>query len=220
MRSNRLMLAKSCGLAALFLCLVVGISFAKSEVIPDTENCLLCHRYPVMGRFDKDGKKRIFYINEEKFAKSAHGNLRCKSCHVGLDEIPHTDVKKVDCSTSCHIKEPSTNKEFSHVNMIDKYQASVHGMGKKATPKRFPEDLPTCKDCHSNPMYTAVDAMWGKSEALSDETLSRCIGCHTEKKWAKKFYSHFTQRMRRRRSPVEIIALCTRCLHDSVCITQ
>ncbi len=215
MRSNRLMLAKPCGFAALFAILYAGIAFAEPDVISDTENCLLCHRYPSIGRFDKDGIKRIFYINEKKFANSAHGNLRCKSCHVGLDEIPHTDVKKVDCSTKCHIKEPSTNKEFSHINMVEKYQASVHGTGKTATSKRFPEDLPTCKDCHSNPMYTPFSGMWGKSEALSNETLSRCIGCHTEKQWAQKFYSHFTQRMRRRRSPVEIITLCTRCHEDS-----
>jgi len=216
-RFNSLIFAKHCGLAALSLLVILcaGMAFAQSDVIPDTENCLLCHRYPSMGRFDQNGIKRIFYINETKFANSVHGKLRCKSCHVGLDEIPHTDIKKVDCSTNCHIKEPSTGKEFSHVNMIDKYQASVHGTGKTATPKPFPEDLPTCKDCHSNPMYTPFKGMWGKSEALSNETLSRCIGCHTAEQWAQKFYSHFTQRMRRRRSPAEIITLCTRCHEDS-----
>ena len=215
MRFNSLIFAKHYGLAVLFVILCTGMAFAQSDVIPDTENCLLCHRYPSMGRFDQSGIKRIFYINETKFANSVHGKLRCKSCHVGLDEIPHTDIKKVDCSTNCHIKEPSTDKEFSHVNMIDKYQASVHGTGKTATLKPFPEDLPTCKDCHSNPMYTPFKGMWGKSEALSNETLSRCIGCHTAEQWAQKFYSHFTQRMRRRRSPAEIITLCTRCHEDS-----
>ena len=214
MRIKSLRLIKPYSLAAILLILWVGNAFSQSDAIPDTENCLLCHRYPSMGRFDKKGIKRIFYINDEKFANSAHGNLRCKSCHVGLDEIPHTDVKKVDCSTKCHIKEPSTNKEFSHINMIEKYQASVHGMGNKAKPTPFPEDLPTCKDCHNNPMYVPFSGMWGKSEALSNETLSRCFGCHPDKQWAKKFYSHFTQRLRRRRSPVEIITLCTRCHED------
>ena len=202
------------GLAAILVFLFAGNAFSQSEAIPDTENCLLCHRYPSLGRFDKKGVKRIFYINDEKFANSAHGNLRCKSCHVGLDEIPHTDIKKVDCATKCHIKEPSTDKEFSHDNMIEKYQASVHGTENKAKPVKFPEDLPTCKDCHSNPMYVPFSGMWGKSEALSNETLTRCIGCHPAKQWAKKFYSHFTQRLRRRRSSAEIIALCTGCHED------
>ncbi|UCF93507.1 MAG: NapC/NirT family cytochrome c [Desulfobacterales bacterium] len=201
-------------LALLFVILHFGLASAQTDVIPDTENCLLCHRYPSMGRYDKSGQKRIFYVNEKQFANSVHGKLRCKACHVGLDEIPHTDVKKVDCSSKCHIKEPSTDKEFSHINMVEKYRASVHGEGSAKKPKPFAEDLPTCKYCHNNPMYNPFRGMWGKSEALSNETLARCIGCHTKKDWAEKFYSHFTQRMRNRRSQTEIIALCTSCHED------
>jgi len=188
-----------------------GIAFAKTQAIPDTENCLFCHRYPHMGRYDKAGRKRIYYVNEKMFANSVHGNLRCKSCHVGVDEIPHTDIKKVDCSTKCHIEEPSTNKEFSHINMIEKYENSVHGKKKNGKVRPYPDDLPTCKYCHNNRMYKPFRAIWGKSEALSRETLARCMGCHTEEQWAKRFYSHFTHRMRRRRSQAEIIALCTSC---------
>jgi len=188
-----------------------GIALAKTHAVPDTENCLHCHRYPQIGRYDKTGKKRIFYVNEKMYANSVHGNLRCKSCHVGLDEIPHTNIKKVDCSTKCHIEEPSTNKEFSHINMIEKYEASVHGKTINGKTKPYSDDLPTCKYCHSNRMYNPFIAIWGKSDALSKETLARCMGCHTEEQWAKRFYSHFTHRMRRRRSQAEIIALCTSC---------
>jgi len=189
----------------------VGMGFAQSYAAPDEENCLLCHRYPQMGRYDETGKKRVFYINENMFANSVHGKLRCKSCHVGLDTIPHTNIEKVDCSTKCHIEEPSTNKEFSHINMIEKYEASVHGKIINGKIKAYPEDLPTCKYCHTNRMYNPFRSIWGQSEALSNETLARCMGCHTEEQWAKRFYAHFTHRMRRRRSQTEIIALCTSC---------
>ncbi len=208
------MLTKICLFTALFLAVCSGIAFAKSKAVRDAENCLFCHRYPHIGRFDKTGKKRIFYVNEKLFANSVHGKLRCKSCHVGLDEIPHTDVKKVDCSTKCHIEEPSTNKEFSHINMIEKYQASVHGTGDSKNPKPYPEDLPTCKYCHKNRVYNPFVGMWGESEALSRETLARCIGCHTDKQWAERFYSHLTHRMRRRRSQTEIVNLCMSCHED------
>ena len=213
MRINhfRLRWIKISYLAILSVFLYSGIALAKTPAVPDTENCLLCHRYPQMGRYDKTGKKRIFYVNEKMYANSVHGNLRCKSCHVGLDEIPHTDINKVDCSTKCHIEEPSTNKEFSHINMIEKYEASVHGKRVNGKTKPFSDDLPTCKYCHSNRMYNPFMAVWGKSNALSKETLARCMGCHTEEQWAKRFYSHFTHRMRRRRSQAEIIALCTSC---------
>jgi hypothetical protein len=201
-------------LSAFSMILFPGFVRAKTQAVPDTENCLYCHRYPQMGRYDKTGKKRVFYVNEEMFANSVHGNLRCKSCHHGLDVIPHTDIKKVDCSQKCHIEEPSTNKEFSHVNMIGKYEASVHGQKVDGKLKPYAEDLPTCKYCHNNRMYNPFRGLGNNSDALSKETLARCMGCHTEEQWANRFYAHFTHRMRRRRSHAEVVALCTSCHED------
>lgn len=190
-----------------------GIISAQTNAVSDTENCLYCHRYPQMGRYDKTGK-RIFYVNEEMYGNSVHGNLKCTSCHHGLDKIPHTDVKKVDCSQKCHIEEPSTNREFSHINMIKKYEASVHGKGSPENPKPYPEDLPTCKYCHNNRMYNQYTGKWGKSAALSNETMARCLGCHAEVLWTQRFYTHFTHRMDRRRSQMAIVALCESCHGD------
>jgi len=198
-------------LTALWVLLPIGGIAFGSNAVADTENCLLCHRYPSIGRYDETGTKRVFYVNDKKFAGSVHGKIKCKNCHVGLDKIPHTDVRKVDCSTKCHIKEPSTLQEFSHINMVKKYEASVHGNGTAKNPKPFPDDLPTCKYCHDNRMYNPLDGLWGKSEALSNETLARCVGCHTKKEWAQDFYSHFTHRMRRRRTQGEVVTLCTSC---------
>ncbi len=187
----------------------------ENTTVADNENCLLCHRYPSFGRFDERGKKRVFYINEEQFRNSVHGKLSCKSCHLGLNEIPHTNTRKVDCGTNCHLVEPSTDKEFSHGNMIEKYKASVHGRVRNAKAESYAGDLPTCKNCHTNRTYLPIEGMWGgTSRALSHETLARCMGCHTEKQWANRFYSHFTHRMRRRRSQAEIVALCTECHED------
>ena len=214
MRFSGLVIIKFCILAVIFVLLHFGVTYAQSAVLPDTENCLLCHRYPNMGRYDKAGMKKIYYVNEKLFTESVHGKLRCKSCHAGLDKIPHGNVKKVDCSTNCHIKEPSTGKEFSHTTMVEKYRASVHGVGSDENPKRFSEDLPTCKYCHNNSMYDPPRGMWGSSEALSKETLARCLGCHPTSQWAERFYSHFTHRMRKRRSQEDIVALCTSCHED------
>lgn len=205
---------KAFGVTIALTLLHVGISAAASDMVTDTENCLYCHRYPSMGRYDETGNKKIYYVNEQKFAQSVHGKLKCKNCHIGLDKIPHTDVKKVDCSTKCHITEPSTNQEFSHKNMIEKYDASVHGRGTEKNPKPYPEDLPTCTYCHDNRIYNPFAGLWGKSQELSMETLGRCQGCHVKESWAKNFYSHFTHRMRRRRTQTEIIRLCTSCHED------
>lgn len=214
------MLYRRCGLIKTILFMGLGLfclfgqAQAQDEVHSDTENCLMCHRYPGMGRFDETGVKRIFYVNDMKFASSVHGKLRCSNCHVGLDKIPHTDIKKVDCTTKCHLKEPSTEKEFSHLNMAEKYVASVHGNNMPGKPTPFPEDLPTCKYCHQNQSRGPLEGSWGASTALANETLSRCIGCHTKDQWAQNFYLHFTHRMRRIRSQEEIVALCTSCHED------
>lgn len=211
MKYARSVIIRSVIFGVVWVLFFAGIGFAQSNAAPDEENCLICHRYPLMGRYDDTGKKRIYYINDQLFAKSVHGKLRCKSCHVDLDKIPHEEVKKVDCSTQCHIKDPSSNREFSHKGMVDLYDQSVHGQG-VIDRKRFPEDRPTCTYCHENTLYTPYTAgYWGKSEELSRETLVRCQGCHTDKNWTKKIYSHFTHRMRRRRGQDEIIKLCTSC---------
>jgi len=203
--------------AALLLSLLAlpcSQSLADQGIRTDTENCLLCHRYPGMGRFDEAGVKRIYYINEVKFASSVHGKLKCTNCHVGLDKIPHTDIRKVDCTTQCHLKEPSTQREFSHANMVDKYRASVHGNSDPDHPKPFPEDLPTCTYCHDNSIRSPLAGVWGTSQALANETLSRCVGCHTREHWAENFYLHVTHRMRHIRSQEEIVKLCTSCHED------
>jgi hypothetical protein len=192
---------------------LVGVGLAQVDAAPDEENCLICHRYPSIGRYDESGNKRVYYINEQLFTNSVHGKLRCKSCHVDLDKIPHENVKKVDCSTQCHIKDPSSNREFSHMGMVEKYQESVHGQGANEQ-KPFPEDRPTCTYCHGNEQYTPYADYWGKSAELSLETLARCQGCHTDKSWTQKVYAHFTHRMRRRRDQKEVIKLCTSCHED------
>lgn len=202
--------AKSALLAVVYVIFNAGVGFAQSEAAPDEENCLICHRYPGLGRYDENGNKRVYYINDQLFANSVHGKLRCKSCHTDLDKIPHEEVKKVDCSTQCHIKDPSSNREFSHKNMVEQYEQSVHGKGVDGR-KPFPEDRPTCTYCHSNRSYNTYEGVWGKSAELSLETLTRCQGCHTDKAWTKQIYGHFTHRMRKRRDQNEIIRLCTSC---------
>lgn len=197
-------------LAVIAAVFCAGPGFAQSNAAPDEENCLICHRYPSLGRYDESGNKRVYYINDQLFANSVHGRIRCKGCHVDLDKIPHEDVKKVDCATQCHIKEPSSNQEFSHKNMVETYQHSVHGQGAD-NQKRFPEDRPTCTYCHGNRSYNPYPSIWGKSVELSMETLARCQGCHTNKSWTKKIYAHFTHRLRKRRGQNEIIRLCTSC---------
>jgi len=166
-------------LAGFFLILLTGNASAGPAKVVDRENCLLCHRYPTMGRYDEAGNKRIDYISEQEFARSDHGKLPCSGCHAGLDRIPHPENLRVDCSVNCHIIDPSTNKRFSHSDMTSKYNMSVHGQGRTDVTQKFPDDLPTCKDCHDNHIYRS-GSKYRKRRAQT-EIVELCIRCHKDR---------------------------------------
>ena len=172
----------------------------------DQENCLMCHKYPGLGRYDKDEEgqravKKIFYVNEELYQPSYHGKLRCKACHEGVDQIPHTDVKKVDCASDCHIKDPSTGRDFSHKAIVEDLTKSAHGTeGSRSDNKK---DLPTCKNCHSNKPYQMDVAEQAKSMGF----LQVCLECHESKEWADRFYRHIVYNASRRRPSKEVVTV-------------
>ncbi|MBW1878343.1 MAG: cytochrome b/b6 domain-containing protein [Deltaproteobacteria bacterium] len=176
----------------------------------------MCHRYPTLGRFEEDGTKRTYYVNDQLYLQSVHGKLECTTCHQDVDRIPHANADKVDCSTQCHLREPSTGRPFSHANMVDKYEQSVHGrLEPDGSTKAHAEDLPACLDCHDNRVLFVPSGLWGRNDALSNETLTRCKGCHTAGDWAEREYIHVTHRLRRPRDRSEVVRLCGKCHEDA-----
>ncbi|MDH4027779.1 MAG: hypothetical protein OEU95_02970, partial [Nitrospirota bacterium] len=149
-----------------------GVVFASPDLFRDSENCLLCHTYPTFGRYGRSGELRIFYISGQAFADSIHSKLRCTECHLGLDRIPHADIKKVDCSTKCHIRDHSTGGLFSHQELAGKYEASVHGRRAGESSEVFPEDLPACIYCHNNHSRNSPEWAWSAETGVSREVVS------------------------------------------------
>jgi hypothetical protein len=155
---------------------------------------MLCHRYPTIGEYNKSGEKKIYYISGQGFSDSIHSKLRCTDCHLGLDKIPHADIKKVDCSTKCHIKDPVTGQWFSHMNVVEKYESSVHRRGTDEAPGHFPEDLPTCTYCHNNHSRSSLEWFWSKDHDVSEEILS--------------LYRHPISYLRNQKKVIELCASC------------
>lgn len=182
-------------------------------IAADEEGCAICHKYSGLARLDKTGKIRLFYVNDDKYKNSVHGKVLCRSCHLNLDIIPHTDAKKVDCSTKCHLKEPSTDVEFSHSNLYAEVNDSIHGKKQNGEEKEFSSDMPGCTDCHLNTVYRPVQG-FEQDSGISRDALRRCIGCHTEKEWANRYYQHFSHRLHRSRTAVETVNLCLNCHQD------
>ncbi len=198
------------------LTMVPASALAQDSLPSDPENCLLCHRYPTIGRFMEDGTLRVYYVNDRMWLESVHGEVECSNCHEDVDRIPHTGAEPVDCSTTCHITEPSEDDYFSHGNMVEKYSQSVHGkLQPNGEEKPHAEDLPRCLDCHDNKVLAVSGGLWGTHSALSEETLVRCKGCHTDAQWIERMYAHMTMRFRRHRDPAEVVRTCTGCHEDS-----
>ncbi len=176
----------------------------------DEENCMMCHKHRGLGRIDLKGQLRVFWTNEETFARSVHGRVPCRGCHIELNQIPHEIVtNKVDCGVQCHKKEPSTGNDFSHRSVYTNYQRSVH-----STDLKNPEPgLPNCKYCHLNPLYTRTTG--GRTGPI-ERIVARCIGCHTNAEYANTFYMHVQHRLMKRtmRSRLEVDQLCFTCHLD------
>lgn len=186
-----------------------GAEKIQVDVPKGQDGCLMCHKYPGLGRYEKDEKnrivKRVFYVNDEMHKASYHGRFNCSDCHEGVDKIPHTDAKKVDCGKTCHLNEPSTGKKFSHKNVVEDLENSSHGA--KGSSGEEPADLPACRDCHTNKPYLLSVRQQMKSKAFTEI----CHQCHEEKAWIERFMSHINYRLSMRRPSSEVVRLCSKC---------
>lgn len=181
----------------------------------DIGNCLLCHKYPGLSRIDEDGNLRLLFVNEEVFNNSVHARVKCEGCHPDVKKIPHDPAKKVDCLAQCHIKEPTTEKKFSHAEVAKFLAKSVHGeLDHKQKPKKYTEDLPSCKNCHDNPLYRPISFFKTVRPGISETALGRCRVCHKKDEFIFMFYNHVTTRLHKIRSPKNIAEMCGRC-HDN-----
>lgn len=205
---------KSC-LITIFVLSLLILLLSTSVCLAEVEgNCTMCHKYPGFGRVEepkgKQGtsRKRLFYINNDLFESTYHGKIRCKSCHTGVDKIPHTDAPVVDCATDCHIMDPSSNKPFSHRKIVDDFNKSVHG--KQGSQIDNKSDLPVCKDCHSNKTYHAFI----EEQLHSKNKILVCKECHESADFVKRFFEHIAYRTGKRRPSKEVIRLCSTCHAD------
>ncbi len=178
----------------------------------DKENCLMCHKYRLMGRIDEDGKRHNYNVNENVYAMTLHKNVPCRDCHTQITKLPHDPVtEEVNCANQCHIKPPYSDENYSHQRTIDVYNRSVHGI-KPDDPPELQQAKPYCKYCHLNPLFERVD----EKKIDYETTLARCFNCHQEQ-GVTQAYKHIAHRLRHKtsRSPQAIVELCNvRCHAD------
>jgi hypothetical protein len=195
--------------------LFLGLAAPTASLADDLENCLLCHRYRGLSTVDDDEKLHLYYVNEDIYDASVHGELSCQECHADIDALPHEEAEKVDCMGACHIREPTTQEKFSHEGAAHGLTESVHSpVNEDGTPKPYPEDYPGCTDCHDNPMYRPIAFDQGARAGISETSVGRCRVCHEDDEFIFTFYTHVTSRLHRLRSPKNTVEMCARCHND------
>ncbi len=198
--------------------LLVGIGLgaaAGARAFEDDEGCLLCHKYPKMGRVTEDGARRSYYVMPHVFGKTVHRNVPCRDCHSYIKELPHREVKEgVRCDSRCHsIKNPATGKNFSHQPIYEVYRRSTHGRPKLAT--GLDADKPYCVTCHTNPIYNPDE------DQPPRHITDRCVVCHEDRGFVEAWYNHTSRRIREvRRGSAEIVSLCSSCHGDEKLIQR
>ncbi|MCX7098588.1 MAG: hypothetical protein NTV43_11870 [Methylococcales bacterium] len=186
---------------------------------PDPDGCFSCHGLPDLKYVDKQGQLRSATILKADYYGSLHGSVPCKDCHRKITDYPHEEKDGlVDCSETCHVKEPSNGKAFTHKDIAKEFQASAHGKGlikDFAAGNRIKEDkdsaLPSCRRCHANDPYIAPSQMAAFKEAFEHND-AECGTCHAGDVWRDQFSGHILRRYigNRLNKPVSN-ALCIDC---------
>jgi hypothetical protein len=187
----------------------------------DMGNCLLCHKYPGLSRVDETGKMKLMFVNEDIFNKSVHSKVKCEGCHTDITKIPHDPAKPVNCLVECHIVEPTSDKKFSHKTVENFLSKSVHSkVDEQGDAKKHNEDMPSCKDCHDNPLFRPLAFVKKVRPGIAEDAMGRCRVCHKNDEFIFRFYNHITTRMHKSRSPLNIAQSCGKCHDDKELVAR
>jgi sulfite reductase (NADPH) flavoprotein alpha-component len=168
---------------------------------PDPDGCFSCHGLPDLKYIDKEGQIRSASILKSDYYGSLHGSVPCKDCHRKITDYPHEQKEGlVDCGESCHVKEPSNGKAFTHKPIVKEFEESAHGKGLSkdfAAGNRNKEEndssLPSCRRCHNNAPYIAPSQMDAfKTEFAHND--AECGTCHEGDAWRNQYSGHILRR--------------------------
>ncbi|MFI3136939.1 MAG: hypothetical protein QX197_09190 [Methylococcaceae bacterium] len=187
-------------LLLLFISLVQPSVVQANERQSDPDGCLVCHALEGLQFIDKKGVLRVASINKADYFSSLHGSVPCTDCHQ-MKTYPH-EVKEglVDCSTECHVNEPSKGEKFTHKPVVKEFLASTHGHGRVKDfegGNRLEEDAepdPSCRRCHSNTPYIIASQM-EKFKTEFEHADAECGKCHVGEIWMNQFNGHILRRL-------------------------
>lgn len=139
-----------------------------SQGTTTNEKCMICHGKKNKFKKEVTGRKIPLYVDQTVLKKSVHGSRSCTDCHIDIVDIPHKQVKKVNCRR-CHYSGNTVGAPQG--NLYKQYEQSIHGVEvSKGNPK-----APVCQDCHGTHDVFKHDNPASKTYRLNiPKTCGRC----------------------------------------------
>lgn len=203
---------------------------AGSPHVADPENCLSCHRFRGLSRFDAaSGEVRLFSCSVEytAYQQGPHARLRCTDCHKReeVTVIPHRVETKVDCTRTCHLQSATgVAVDFTHARIAEKLGHSAHSSqalrNLKLTEPLLRPGQSECLYCHDEPLFREPHNNLIRVRAGEPE--ARCDTCHAQTLPLDTAY--FTQHVLSRLQPARSVRpqaqTCAVCHSDPEVIQQ
>ena len=176
--------------------LAFAVTTSRGVDIIKNSDCLECHSDKTLAITNAGHQTVSLFIDELRFAKSAHGTNSCVSCHEDLttkhpdDDVPAKPVQCAKC----------------HSDQAESYQKSVHGTalasgdesaatcvdchtshdilrsGSVDSPSYFTNLVVTCGQCHEEAAKEVATSVHGKAVAKGNRDAATCLDCHSEHK--------------------------------------
>jgi cytochrome b subunit of formate dehydrogenase len=207
---------------------VVVIGAVACAWADDPDNCLFCHQYRGLSRFDGESAHlRLFYVDPDyqQLQLGPHSQIACTDCHERSEVtvVPHKPVTKVNCTRMCHLSRPDgVARLFSHENVAGILEQSAHSSSVLDTIEfdggpLLEDDQARCLYCHDEPLFRETDGVAVEVGELGGRLLDRCNTCHSQQipVDTSYFLRHVEARLRTARAPIELAQVCAVCHSDA-----
>ena len=156
-------------------CIVFGFVSSISVALGmDEDGCLFCHRYPGLVSHkqvpESADKLTPLHIDEAAFAESTHGEVKCKTCHTTISQVPHTGNRRVDCTTSCH-------QDVDVEDIVTKDNIQEFHLDEQSYITEI-NDMSSCTVCH--PIYPHSENKVVRAFLNMHTGFMQCTVCHVK----------------------------------------
>ena len=213
--------------------LPLAVALTLLPIVPargdDPDNCLFCHQYRGLGRFNvEEDTFHLYFVDAEyqHAALGAHARIGCTDCHERSEVavIPHKPVTNVNCTQECHLRDESgLAQRFSHANVAEMLESSIHSLEtldslEFARGSLLHEGQSRCLYCHDEPVFRNFHDLFPFLGPAGEQSLDRCDVCHGGQVPIDTgyYFRHVTSRIQHARPPIEMAQVCAVCHSDEL----